>query len=91
MRHIGEKDGEAFKGMEWALKNMETAAEQCHFWKPMAFNVLENHEVQSCFEEILISSIDETTKEVKQYLEGDVSLKFAGLKLDGLTGASSNS
>ena len=56
----------------------------------MDFHALENHKVQSCFEEIPISSIDEKMKEVQQYLEGDVSLKFAGLKLEGLTGASSN-
>jgi len=90
LRHFGEKGCEEFKGMEWALKNMEAAETQCSFWKPMEINLLEQHEVQSCVEEILISSIDETVKEVKQYLEGDVSLKFAGLNFEGLTAASSN-
>jgi hypothetical protein len=92
MRHAaGAKDHEDLVGMEWALKNMEAAAQQCSFWKPMDFNALENHKAQSCFEEILISSIDEKMKEVKQYVEGDVSLKFAGLNLGGLTAASSDS
>ena len=90
LRHFGEKDGEEYKGMEWALKNMEAAVGQCSLWTPMELNVLENHQVQSCFEEILVSDIGEKMKEMKQYLEGDVSLKFAGLKLEGLTAASSN-
>jgi len=90
LRHFGENGCEEFKVMEWALKNMEAAATQCSFWKPMELNLLEQHEVQSCMEEILISSIDETVKEVRQYLEGDVSVKFAGLNFEGLTAASSN-
>ena len=90
LKHFGEKGNEDLKGMEWALKNMEAAETQCSFWKPMELNLLEQHEVQSCMEEILVSSIDETVKEVKQYLEGDVSVKFAGLNFEGLTAASSN-
>ena len=56
----------------------------------MELNALENHQAQGCFEEILVSDIAENMREMKQYLEGDVSLKFEGLKLEGLTAASSN-
>ena len=57
----------------------------------MQISELEQHEVQSCFEELLISQIGERVKEVKDYIEGDSMQKYAGLQLEGIIGGSSTS
>ena len=55
----------------------------------MQINALENHVVQSSFEELLISQITERVKELKQYLQGDDMKKYEGLQLEGLVASSS--
>ena len=55
----------------------------------MKVSELEQHEVQSCFEELLISQIGERVKEVKQYLQGDDMKKYEGLQLEGFVAGSS--
>ena len=55
----------------------------------MNLSALEQHEIQSCFEELLISQIGERVKEVNQYLEGDDMKKYEGLQLEGFVAGSS--
>ena len=88
-RHFEAELLEDDEDMDWALKNMVKAAKYCSFWRPMQISALEQHEVQSCYEELLISQIGERVKEVKQYLEGDDMKKYEGLQLEGLVAGSS--
>ena len=88
-RHFEAELLENDEDMDWALKNMVKAAKYCTFWRPMQISELEQHEVQSCFEELLISQIGERVKEVKQYLEGDDMKKYEGLQLEGFVAGSS--
>ena len=69
---------------------MQAAMEFCSFWRPTQINALEQHEVQSCFEELLISQIAERAKEVKQHLQGDSVDKYEDLQLEGIIGGSSS-
>ena len=89
-KHFGEPFGDDDDDMEWALKNMMKAGKYCYFWRPMKVSELEQHEVQSCFEELLISQISERVKELKQYLEGADPKKYEDLDLEGIVGGSSN-
>ena len=88
-RHFEAELLEDDEDMEWALKNMNSALQYCSFWHPMQINALENHVVQSSFEELLISQITERVKELKQYLQGADMKKYEGLQLEGLVASSS--
>ena len=89
-RHFEAELLEDDDDMEWALNNMVKAAMYCSFWRPMQISELEQHAVQSCYEELLISQIEERVKEMKQYIQGADMKKYEGLQLEGLIGGSSN-
>ena len=90
-KHFGGHHEGEVHDMEHCLKNMEIAARICTFWQPMKLNELQQHEAQSCFEEILITQIGERVKELMDHLEGDDLQKYAGLNLEGIIGSSSSS
>ena len=89
-KHFGVPLGDDEDNMEWALKNMMKAGKYCYFWRPMKVSELEQHEVQSCFEELLISQISERVKEVQHFLEDADLKKYEGLEFEGIAGGSSS-
>ena len=89
-RHFGADYTEDDDDMEHCLKNMQTAFQYCSLWKPMELRELEQHEVQSIFEDILMAQIAERVKEVKQYIEIDGMQKYGGLQLESMFAASSS-
>ena len=89
-RHFGVPLGDGDDDVEYALKNMMKAGKYCFFWRPMKVSELDQHVVQSCFEELLFSQIAERVKEVQQYLEDADAKKYEGLEFEGIAGGSSS-
>lgn len=88
-RHSGRELTEPEEDMERCLKNMQNAAQFCSFWQPMEVQCMEQHEVQSCFEEIRLAQIKERLKEVKMLIAGDKMQKYEGLQLECILAGSS--